>query len=447
MAKDNHESVFERRESQACSYARSFPAVFTRAAGSEIWDENGTRYLDFLSGAGSLNYGHNHPVLKQALLDYVSNDGITHGLDLHTEAKEQFLEAFEQIILQPRNLDYVVQFTGPTGANAVEAALKLARKVTGRTNVIHFTNSFHGVSLGALAVTGNQHFRGVAGVPLGGATVVPYDQYLGSGVDTLDYLEKVLVDTSSGVDMPAAVIIELVQGEGGLNVAGPRWITRLAQICKRMGILLIVDDIQAGCGRAGSFFSFDDLSIQPDIVTLSKSLSGYGLPMSVVLIAKSLDAWRPAEHNGTFRGNNHAFVTATAALKTFWKSEQFRADLRAKSLYLHRRLEQITERFPSHIIEVKGRGMMQGLLCADPKAAKTIAATAYSNGLIIERAGTNDEVIKCMMPLTTSIEQLDEGLGIIEHACESTFAPVTPARNGTANKDTGVRAPWRPASF
>lgn len=418
MAPMYENEVFERLESNVCSYARSFPTTFSKASGSELWDQQGNRYLDFLAGAGSLNYGHNQPQLKQALLDYIAGNGIAHSLDLHTDAKEEFLETFERTILKPRSLDYVVQFTGPTGANAVEAALKLARKATGRTNIIYFTNAFHGVSLGALAVTGNQHFRGAAGAPLHGATVVPYDQYLGRNFDTIDYLEKVLNDPSSGVDMPAAVILELVQGEGGLNVASTPWLNRLARLCKALKILLIVDDIQAGCGRTGSFFSFDGAGVKPDIVTLSKSLSGFGLPMSVVLINRAIDVWKPAEHNGTFRGNNHAFVTATATLKTFWRDDDFKAQLDEKSAFLNLRLENLVDRFSGNLLAVKGRGLMQGVLCADPDEAKKIAASAFAQGLIIERAGPSDEVIKCMMPLTTSLAQMEEGLAILEKACE-----------------------------
>src|SRR5262245_33970791 len=186
--------TFARYESNVRSYARSYPALFKRAKGTELWDDRGRRYLDFLAGVGALNYGHNNPILKSALIDYIEADGIAHSLDLLTDAKEKFLTALQEIILKPRGLDYVVQFTGPTGANAVEAALKLARKVTGRSNVIFFTNGFHGVSLGALAVTGNEYVRKAAGVALTGGTAMPFDGYLGAGIDTIAYLERVLSD-------------------------------------------------------------------------------------------------------------------------------------------------------------------------------------------------------------------------------------------------------------
>jgi diaminobutyrate-2-oxoglutarate transaminase len=415
------------------SYARSFPAIFNRARGTELWDARGRRYLDFLAGAGSLNYGHNNPVLKEVLIEYIESDAITHSLDLHTAAKERLLEAMQDIILAPRGLDYVIQFTGPTGTNAVEAALKLARKATGRTNVIFFTNGFHGVSLGALAVTGNEYFRRAGGVPLTGGTAMPYDGYLGAEIDTIDYLERMLADRSSGIDEPAAVILETVQGEGGLNTARYNWLRRLQTLCNEKKIVFIVDEIQSGCGRTGTFFSFEPAGISPDIITLSKSLSGYGLPFSVVLIRRALDLWKPAEHNGTFRGNNHAFVTATAMLRHYWQTLAFAEEVAEKSEHLRQRLQTMVEQFSPHLVRVKGRGMMQGIHCADPKRAGAITANAFRRGLIIERAGPEDEVIKCLMPLTTSVELLDEGLDILESAIAEEFArPGKAARRPAA---------------
>ena len=406
-------NIFSYLESEVQSYARAFPCVFDRACGTELWDIHSQRYLDFLAGAGSLNYGHNNPVFKKALLDYIEKDEITHSLDLHTVAKEKFLLAMHDIVLEPRGLDYVIQFTGPTGTNAVEAALKIARKSTGRTNVICFTNAFHGVSSGALAATGNQHHRGAAGVPLYGTTVIPYDGYLGDGVNTIDYLEHLLSDASSGIDHPAAVILETVQGEGGLKAASIEWMQQLQDLCIKKEILLIVDDIQAGCGRTGTFFSFEDAGLTPDIVTLSKSLSGYGLPLAVVLLKRELDVWKPGEHNGTFRGNNHAFVTATSMLEQYWRTTDFAEEVQEKGEYLRRHLQALVDRFPSHLIEVRGRGMMRGLCCADSDRAASVTARSYQQGLVIERSGAKDEVIKCLMPLTTSYSELQEGLDIL----------------------------------
>lgn len=440
--------VFERLESNVQSYARAFPRVFDRARGTEVWDVDGRRYLDFLSGAGSLNYGHNNPVLKEALIAYIERDGIAHSLDLHTGAKEAFLETMQSLVFAPRGLDYVVQFTGPTGTNAVEAALKLARKVTGRTNVIFFTNGFHGVSLGALAVTGNQHFRRAAGLPLQGATSMPYDGYLGEDVDTIAYLDRMLSDSSSGIDEPAAVIVEIVQGEGGLNAARIDWLRRLQALCNRRGILLVVDEIQTGCGRLGSFFSFEAAGIKPDLVTMSKSLSGYGLPFSVVLIERSLDVWKPAEHNGTFRGNNHAFVTATAMLRQYWQTPAFCETVRARGELLRQRLQDMVDKFSPLLVSVKGRAMMRGVLVSDPRRAAAITTNALRHGLIIERSGPQDEVIKCMMPLTSDESILNEGLDMLERAVEEEFNRC--ARPKLVNISSAVSArgePFQNGSF
>ncbi len=419
--------VFTRLESNVRSYARSFPAVISYARGTELRDVHGKRYLDFLAGAGSLNYGHNNPVFKEALIEYIEQDGITHSLDLHTVAKERFLLAMHETILKPRGLgDYVMQFTGPTGTNAVEAALKLARKATGRKNVVYFTNGFHGVSMGALAVTGNSYLRAAAGVPLTNSTAMPFDGYFGAGIDTVAQLERMLMDPSSGMEMPAAVILETVQGEGGLNVASTEWLQKLQALCNTHGIVFIVDDIQAGCGRTGTFFSFEPAGLKPDIITLSKSLSGYGLPLALVVLKRELDVWKPAEHNGTFRGNNHAFVTATAAIESYWATDAFANDVCAKGAHLRRRLQAMVDRFSPDLIDVRGRGMMIGVRCADPARAAAVTKRAYQYGLIIERAGPDDEVIKCMMPLTTTYGELDEGLDILERAITEEFGIAMP---------------------
>ena len=410
--------IFDRLESRVQSYARNFPAVFCRARGTELWDVEGRRYLDFLAGAGSLNYGHNNPLFKAALIDYVQQDGITHSLDLHTAAKEQFLRAMHEIVLEPRGLDgYVMQFTGPTGTNAVEAALKIARKVTGRTNVIYFTNGFHGVSLGALAVTGNRYLRAAAGVPLQHTTAMPFDGYFGETLTASRTSIACSSDPSSGLEHPAAVILETVQGEGGLNVARVEWLARLQALCDKRGIVLIVDDIQAGCGRTGTFFSFEPAGIEAGhhhLVEVARPATACRSRWSCS--SGSLDVWKPGEHNGTFRGNNHAFVTATAALEHYWRTEAFAEDVRGKGEHLRAQLQAMADCFAPHLLDVRGRGMMVGVRCADPKRAAAITARAYQHGLIIERAGPEDEVIKCMMPLTTSYDELDEGMDILTRA-------------------------------
>ncbi len=410
-------NIFEENESGVRSYCRSFPTIFKKARGAELIDVDGRHYLDFLAGAGTLNYGHNHPVLKRALLDYIEEDGVAHSLDLYTAAKEEFLRTFNQLVLAPRGMeDYLLQFTGPTGANAVEAALKLARKVTGRSNILSFTNGFHGCSIGALAATGNQHHRGGAGVPLAHVSRMPYANYFGEQVNTISMIKKLLDDPSSGVDKPAAVIVEVVQGEGGLNVASADWIRKLESLCRDHGMLLIIDDIQAGCGRTGRFFSFEEMGISPDIITLSKSLSGYGLPLAVVLMKKEIDCWKAGEHNGTFRGNNHAFVTATAALRHFWSDDSFEKSVRAKSRLLTERLNRIVVRHGPHSLKVKGRGMMQGISCSSGEVASAVCARAFELGLVMETCGSNAEVVKSLCPLTIGKDQIDAAMDILEEA-------------------------------
>jgi len=414
--------IFEEIESEVQSYARSFPRVFNKAVGEYLYDEEGVEYLDFLAGAGTLNYGHNNPVFKEKLLDYIHGDGITHGLDLHTKAKQEFLETFNEKILKPRKLEYMLQFTGPTGTNAVEAALKLARNVTGRENIIAFTNGFHGVSLGALAATGNSHHRGAAGVSLNGVSRMPYDGYLGDDIDTIAYLDKVLTDSSSGIDLPAAVIVETVQGEGGINAASFEWLKDLQATCKKHDVLLIVDDIQAGCGRTGSYFSFEEAGLYPDIVTLSKSLGGYGLPFAMVLIRPEIDQWKPGEHNGTFRGNSFAFVTAKAAIDTYWSDDTFSKEIKRKGEYVSKRLEAIVEQYGEGNFSTRGRGMFQGINCVNSDIAGKITHKAFLKNMIIETSGADDQVVKFLCPLVISDENLKKGLDIVEQAIKEVCA-------------------------
>lgn len=414
--------IFERLESEVRGYIRSFPVVFKQARGSTLIDEEGREYIDFFAGAGTLNYGHNNPAFKKKLIEYVEADGIVHGLDMATSAKAAFMEAFEKVILKPRSMRYTMQFTGPTGTNAVEAALKLARQVKDRPTVISFTHGFHGLSGGSLSVTANSKYREAAGVTLDDTVFMPYDGYLGSDVDTIAYLERMLEDTSSGVDKPAAVIVETVQGEGGVNVASMEWLRELQRVCREHDMLLIVDDIQAGCGRTGTFFSFEPAGIQPDIITLSKSLSGYGLPMSLVLMKPELDVWEPGAHTGTFRGNNLAFVTATEALEQYWTSQAFASDVQRKERILREFLQGIVAAYPQAGFSVRGRGLMQGLVCENTEFAGKVSAKAFEHGLVIETSGASDEVLKFLPALTITEDELRRGLEIIERAVTETMA-------------------------
>ncbi|HEV6954826.1 MAG TPA: diaminobutyrate--2-oxoglutarate transaminase [Promicromonospora sp.] len=421
--------VFEELESQVRSYCRNWPATFTTASGSTVQAEDGRTYLDFFAGAGALNYGHNHPVLLEALIDYLRSGGIVHSLDMHTAPKREFLTTFRDRILAPRDLDYRVMFPGPTGANSVESALKLARKVTGRQHVLSFTNAFHGMTLGALSVTGNSMKRNGAGLPLTNTSKIPYDDYFSGATEDFLWLERVLGDSGSGVDKPAAIIVESVQGEGGLSAARPEWLRALSDLCRDHGILLILDDVQAGCGRTGDFFSFEEAGIVPDIVCLSKSISGFGLSMALTLIRPELDQWEPGEHNGTFRGQNTSFVTATAALDEFWSDDAFVGRVRERAAELRAGLTRIANGYEGAV--VKGRGLLTGVRFPDPTAASRIAAAAYQRGLLVETSGPEDEVLKTMPALTVSEDELRSGIDVIAAAAAEVLG--APAVSDTAS--------------
>ncbi|WP_437613060.1 diaminobutyrate--2-oxoglutarate transaminase [Erwinia sp. V71] len=403
----------ERHESKVRSYSRDFPVVFNRASGSLLYSDTNKPYLDFFSGAGALNYGHNNPVLKESLVSYITNDGISHGLDLFTSAKERFIRNFVQYILSPRNFDYKLQFCGPTGTNAVEAAVKIARKFTGRRNVISFTNAFHGMSLGALSLTANPKKRKGAGVSLHDTIFMPYDGYLGDGIDTSSILKAMLQD-GSGLDKPAAIIVETIQGEGGVNTASKNWLRNIYRVAKELDILFIVDDIQAGCGRSGKFFSFEEYQIIPDIVVLSKSLSGYGLPMSLLLLSPDVDIWEPGEHNGTFRGNNHAFITAGTAISHFWSTKEFSDELEIKSNFFERSLNDLKQKHPH--IGIRGRGFLRGISFENDKTATEVSSEAFKLGLIVETSGVRGHILKLLPALTASHQQLQDGINIISDA-------------------------------
>ncbi|MCK9485978.1 MAG: diaminobutyrate--2-oxoglutarate transaminase [Dehalococcoidia bacterium] len=409
-------TAFETIESGVRSYSRAWPTVFNRARGSQLWDEQGREYVDLFAGAGSLNYGHNHPVLKEVLLDYLSEDNIVHGLDMATTAKGAFLERFNEVILKPRGLDYVVQFPGPTGTNAVEAAIKLARKATGREGMISFTNAFHGMTLGSLALTGNDMKRGGGGVPLSFATSMPYDGFLGPDTDSLEVLHSFLAADGSGLDKPAAIIVETVQGEGGINAASIEFLQGLEAICREFECLFIVDDIQMGCGRTGPFFSFEPAGVTPDIVCISKSISGYGLPMALTLFRRDLDLWGPGEHNGTFRGNNPAFVTATRALEEFWQDDTLQQEVDQKATRLANDLQDIARAFPEAGATTRGRGLIQGLHCEVEGLAEEVAGGAFERGVVIETSGPNSEVVKLLPALNIDDAALSRGLDVI---CDS----------------------------
>lgn len=425
MALNNNHSnqdmdIIKTHESQVRSYSRNFPAVLQKSKDYKVWDKDGNEYIDFFAGAGVLNYGHNNDKIKQALVDYFENDYIVHSLDMFTEPRANFLEKFNEIILKPRGLDYKAMFAGPTGTDAVEGALKLARKVTGRTTIMNFTNGFHGVTLGALAATGNVGKRQGAGVPLPNTVSMPYDGYLPTQ-ESLDLVERYIKDGGTGVERPAAMIFETVQGEGGIHAASMEWIKGIADIAKKYDILLIVDDIQAGNGRTGTFFSFEPAGIYPDIVTVSKSIGGYGMPLSFTLFKEELDIWNPGEHNGTFRGFNPAFIAATEAL-TYWENDDLANHVKENAELLSEFTKKVEKEYPKLQAEARGRGMFQGVSCGLDGAATEIIQECFSRGLIMETSGPNDEVFKFLAPLIIDQAGLEKGFTIIEDSIQAVLA-------------------------
>lgn len=407
----SNEAVFEEYESQVRSYCRKYPVIFAKALNSELFDTRGNRYIDFLAVAGSMNYGHNNPEIKKAVLDYLSEDRPINMLDMYTEAKADFLRTFNHKILTPRHLNYKIMCCGPTGTNAVEAALKLARKNTGRTGIFAFGGAFHGMTLGSLACTTDKVSREGGSVPLTYVTHIPYDGT--SGIDSIRFLRWILSDDHSGYEKPAAIILETIQAEGGVNVAEVEWLKEVRQICTDENILFIVDDIQVGNGRSGYFFSFERAEIIPDMVVMSKSISGFGIPMSLLLIKPELDIFRPAEHNGTFRGNQLSFIGGTAGINYFVEhriDEEARRKASIIEGFIRERIMPLDSR-----LSYRGIGFIWGIDFnqIDPKFALEAVHRCFDNGLVLEVAGRQDGVLKIMPPLTIQDKVLIEGLNII----------------------------------
>lgn len=405
-----YKQIIENYESEVRSYCRSWPVVFKKAKGSKLYSTSGREYLDFFSGAGALNYGHNNNYIKKKLMEYLNNDYIVHGLDMYTQAKAEFIDTFENLVLKPRDLDYKIQFTGPTGTNAVEAALKLARKYTGRQSVFALMGAFHGMTLGSLALTSASGSRAGAGVNLNNVYHVPAP-YMFPEMDVLKFVETILEDEHSGVEKPAAFVVETVQAEGGVHIIDFDFLRGIRKLCDKYGILLIVDDIQVGCGRTGKFFSFEHAGIVPDIVTLSKSISGYGLPMAIVLFKPELDVWSPGEHNGTFRGNQPAFVTAKAGIE-FMHDNDVLEKATISGNYVQNYLKQRIDVLNLNCT-VRGIGLIIGVDVHDEQLARKVATECFEKGLIIERTGRHSSTLKILPPLTTRLEDIIRGTNIL----------------------------------
>lgn len=425
-------------ESNVVSYARSFPYTFQYGKNALLITEDNQSFIDFFAGAGALNFGHNHPFIKQRILDYLQTDSILHGLDMATTARKQYFDTLEEAILKPRALSYKVISCGPTGTNSVETALKLARKATGRQNVIAFSGGFHGMTLGALALTSDRLSRNGAGVSLGNVTRVPYVTEYATVEEALNALTALIEDDHSGLDFPAAIILETVQAEGGVNVAPAEWLVGIREICDRFGILLIVDDIQVGIGRTGTFFSFESSGIVPDIVSVSKSIGGIGMPLSLVLFKEGLDVFQPGEHTGTFRGNQLGFVASQAVIELIQTTDLL-SQVQQKEAVIR---QTLSDRLPliDARLSFRGKGMIWGIDFSgiDRKLAKAVQKECVKAGLIIECAGTEDAVLKLLPPLTIEEELLEKGLNIIlesiMRAFRTTVSSGSPAHQAQAGK-------------
>ncbi|MFY0663094.1 MAG: aspartate aminotransferase family protein [Natronospirillum sp.] len=418
--------VFEQLESEIRGYCRLYPTVFKSASNARQVDEAGKSYIDFFAGAGVLNFGHNNPLMKKAIIEFIEADGVAHSLDTYTTAKRDFLEAFHKTVLQPRGMNHKMQFMGPTGTNAVETALKLARKVTGRRTVVAFTHGFHGMTLGALAATTNSYFRNAAGVPLEYVRHEPFGcEKLcqgctqGCGVEAVDRLRALYADSSSGLEPPAAFLVEPIQAEGGVNVASKEWLLAIQTLAHDLGALLILDDIQAGCGRTGQYFSFDGMGLDPDIVTLAKGIGGFGTPLAMNLVKPEHDKhWSPGEHTGTFRGQGLSFVAGKVGL-SYFDNDDLMKDVKRKGAQMQEHLEGLAERYGKGAFQVRGKGMMQALDLGDGVLAKKVAANCFERGLLLGACGTGGKVIKMIPPLTIPDADLTEGLSLFTDALHS----------------------------
>ncbi|SFK70102.1 aspartate aminotransferase family protein [Methylophaga sulfidovorans] len=411
-------SIFEQRESSIRAYCRVYPVVFDKASNARQTDEDGNEYIDFFAGAGVLNFGHNNERMTSAVVEYIQSGGVTHALDMQTTAKRDFMEKFEKTILKPRGMTHKMQFVGPTGTNAVEAAMKLARRVTSRQEIVAFTRGFHGMTLGSLAATANRYFRGAAGVPLNHVSHYPFGCEKacqgcesGCGMSVLEHLRSLYLDTSSGVTPPAAFLLETIQAEGGVNVASKEWLQELAKLAREVGSLMIIDDIQVGMGRTGSFFSFDDMDIDPDIICMAKGLGGMGTPMAMNLIQPEIDEyWAPGEHTGTFRGQSLSFVAGKEAL-SYFDNDDLMDEVKQKAEKMYQALAPLEDKF--HQVQIRGKGMIIGLDVTTGEHAKAIVDTCFKAGLLIASCGTGGRVVKLIPPLTIPDDDLQAGLDIL----------------------------------
>ncbi|MGC1024545.1 diaminobutyrate--2-oxoglutarate transaminase [Pantoea agglomerans] len=422
-------------ESNVRSYPRKLPFAISKAQGVWITDVENNQYLDCLAGAGTLALGHNHPDVLQSIQNVITSGLPLHTLDLTTPLKDAFSE-YLLSLLPGQGKEYCLQFTGPSGADAVEAALKLAKKHTGRSGIISFSGAYHGMTHGALSVTGNLSPKEAVDGLMPEVQFMPYPHLyrcpLGiggeAGVKALTYyFENLINDVESGVRKPAAVILEAVQGEGGVNPAPAEWLQRIRKVTKEHGILLIIDEVQAGIARTGKFFAFEHAGIEPDIIVMSKAVGG-GLPLAVLGIKKEFDAWSPGHHTGTFRGNQLAMATGLTTLKLL-KDNNIADKVAAQGEWLKGKLGELQQRYPV-IGNVRGLGLMIGIelvkpdeaadhmgsFPADGELSALVQKKCFENGLILERGGRHGSVLRLLPSLLITDAELDVFMDKFENA-------------------------------
>lgn len=417
----------DEMESNVRSYPRKLPLAIAKAQGCWVTDVEGNEYLDCLAGAGTLALGHNHPAIIKSIQDTLASGLPLHTLDITTPLKDAFSEAL--LAHFPGGKDeYRLQFCGPTGADATEAAVKLAKTFTGRGNVISFSGGYHGMTQGSLALTGNLGAKNAVPNLMPGVQFLPYPhEYrcplgLGgeAGVDALTYyFENFIEDVESGVVKPAAVILEVIQGEGGVVVGPTKWLRKIREVTEKHGILMIADEVQAGFCRSGKMFAFQHAGIEPDIVVMSKAVGG-SLPLAVLAIKKKFDAWQPAGHTGTFRGNQLAMATGYASLRIM-REQDLAGNAQARGDFIRSELNRLAQEFPC-IGNVRGRGLMIGIeivderrpadrmgsLPADAVLAAEIQKACFNNKLLLERGGRNGTVVRLLAPLIITQQECEE---------------------------------------
>jgi diaminobutyrate-2-oxoglutarate transaminase len=414
-------------ESNVRSYPRKLPLAIAKAQGCWVTDVEGTDYLDCLAGAGTLALGHNHPAVIQSIQDTVASGLPLHTLDITTPLKDAFTEALLEQLPGGKE-EYCLQFCGPSGADGTEAAIKLAKTYTGRSTVISFSGGYHGMTHGSLAMTGNLSAKNAVNGLMPGVQFMPYPhEYrcplgLGgeAGVNALTYFfENFIEDVESGVTKPAAVILEAIQGEGGVVTAPAKWLKKIREVTEKHDIVLILDEVQAGFARSGKMFAFEHAGIQPDIVVMSKAVGG-SLPLAVLGIKRKFDVWQPAGHTGTFRGNQLAMGTGLATLKTI-KEENLAQNAQERGDFLQAEIKKLAADFPC-IGNVRGRGLMIGVeivderqaadhmgsLPADSRLAAAIQTACFNNKLLLEKGGRNGTVIRLLCPLIITQAECEE---------------------------------------